>query len=395
MANAPSSIITKTELIRLPKGIGILAYQDIKGLIAHGYITASAPINEQQLQPASLDLRLGGRAYKVDASFLPGRSRVTTKLASCAPIDLSGGAILRTRDVYVIPVMEQFKTPLPTQVRAKANPKSTVGRLDVFTRLITDYGDQFDYVPNRYRGELYLEVSPRSFDVLVHEGTPLSQLRFFRGNAVIPDKRLEAIHEEYPLACMADGTRAEIRTSEGLWVSVDLRGSGSMDIVGYKAAQVDQVIDLDQIGRYDPREFWQIIERPTKPEVRLEPNAFYILASKERLRVPSNLAAEMVSFDPSMGEFRVHYAGFFDPGFGYGAGDIMGTRAVLEVRSHQVPFMLEDGQYIARLRYETMLCRPDKIYGPAAGSSYEHQGLRLGKQFRSDSMGVRQPPLFT
>lgn len=362
---------------------GILPYQRIRDLIDGRHIHSSEPIAEAQLQPASIDLRLGSVAYQVRASFLPtGTSTVLSKVKELklGEVDLSTPAILEKGGVYIIPLLEELN--LPPNILGKANPKSTVGRLDIFTRLITDYGSEFERVPRGYKGKLYVEVAPRTFSILVHVGTRLNQLRFMRGNPPPSDSRLNELHQNETLIYLEDGAPGQAVISKGLWISIDLKGNNKTEVIGYKAKRSAPLIDLDKVGYYDPEEFWDPIARPAKQQIILSPGEFYILASKEKIRVPPGFAAEMVGYDPSVGEFRIHYAGFFDPGFGYGSNDIRGTRAVLEVRSHGVPFLLKHGQHVGRLIYERLLGVPEKVYGTGIGSSYQGQELALSKQFK-------------
>lgn len=369
--------------LRAFRSTGILPCQRIRDLLEAGSIRAAEPVQEGQLQPASIDLRLGPEAFEVRASFLPGaRATVQGKLKdlTLARLDLSSPTALARGRVYIIPLVEELH--LPPNIMGKANPKSTVGRLDVFTRLLTDYGTQFERVPRGYRGKLYAEVAPRTFSVLVHAGTRLNQLRFMRGNPPPSDTSLQALHQQETLIYLDGDEPGPATIARGLWISIDLRGSPGRPLVGYRARRGAPVIDLDRVGYYDPREFWEPIASLPQSELVLQPDDFYLLASRERIRVPPSFAAEMVSYDPFVGEFRIHYAGFFDPGFGYGSDDVKGTRAVLEVRSHEVPFLLRDGQLIGRLIYERLLGLPEKVYGPAIGSSYQQQEVALSKQFR-------------
>jgi dCTP deaminase len=362
---------------------GILPSQKIKELIDVGYIKAQSPIPAAQVQPASMDLRLGPVAYRVRASFLPGKdSTVNKKLDELLmhEIDLSKPAVLEKGCVYIVPLMEELT--LPARISGKVNPKSTTGRLDIFTRLITDYGTEFERIRPGYKGKLYVEIVPRTFSILVHEGTKLNQIRFIRGEPPPSDKKLTELDERDTLVYLEDDVPDEAVISKGLWLSIDLEASGGFDLIGYKAKSHAPLIDLDKINYYDPLEFWEPIGSPKSKNIILNPDDFYILVSKQKVRVPHDFAAEMVAYDPSIGEFRIHYAGFFDPGFGYGKNDIKGTRAVLEVRSHEVPFVLEDGQIIGRLIYERLLEVPDKTYGESIGSSYQSQGLSLSKQFK-------------
>lgn len=368
---------------------GILPSQQIRELINVGYLRAEQEITNDQIQPASIDLRLGSVAYRVRASFLPGEnSRVIRRVDELLmhELDLSRPTVLERGCVYIVPLMEEVS--LPPKISGKANPKSTTGRLDIFTRLITDYGTEFERVKVGYKGKLYAEIVPRTFSVVVHEGTKLNQLRFVQrspGEELAPsDTRLGKLDKEETLVYLDDEEPVKADISNGLWISVDLRGKNEDEVVGYKAKRNAPLIDLDKVSYYSPADFWEPIRLQTVKHLVLDPDDFYILISKQRIRVPPTYAAEMVAYDPSVGEFKIHYAGFFDPGFGYGKNDIKGTRAVLEVRSHEVPFVLEDGQDVGRLIYERLLTQPDKIYGTGIGSSYQSQGLSLSKQFKRD-----------
>jgi dCTP deaminase len=363
---------------------GILPSQTIEELIAAGYITATPAVAPEQIQPSSLDLRLGPVAYRVRASFLSSRNaRVIDKLDEfhLYKLDLTKPTVLERGCAYIVPLMEEMN--LPVDISGKANPKSTTGRLDVFTRLITDYGSEFERVPAGYKGKLYTEIVPRTFSIVVEQGVRLNQLRLRRGNPPSSDSELERLHEQETLVYMANESPADaLISNKSLWLSVDLSGDASSDVIGYKARHNTPLIDLARINYYDPVDYWEPIARTKSRSLVLDPNDFYILASKERVRIPHTFAAEMVPYDPSVGEFRIHYAGFFDPGFGYGADDIKGTHAVLEVRSHEVPFLLEDGQVVGRLVFERLLSAPQKIYGQGTGSSYQHQRLAVSKHFR-------------
>ena len=362
---------------------GVLPSQKVKGLIETGAISACAPFTEEQIQPASIDLRLGRVAYRVQASFLPGRySTVEKKIQELvmSEIDLKRPTVFEKGCVYIVPLMEELV--LPKGISAKANPRSTTGRLDIFTRLLTDYGTEFERVPEGYKGRLYIEIVPRTFTILAREGMRLNQLRFIRGNPPSPDTQLNELNENETLVYLDEDRPGEAQINKGLRVSVNLQGSHHSEIIGYKAKKNAPVIDLQKANYYDPAEFWDMIYTPKTKGIILNPDDFYILASKQKIRIPPDFAAEMVAYDPSMGEFRIHYAGFFDPGFGYGLSDIKGTHAVLEVRSHEVPFLIEDGQIVGRLIYERLLDPSEKVYGTDIGSSYQCQGLSLSKQFK-------------
>ncbi|MGV8954964.1 MAG: 2'-deoxycytidine 5'-triphosphate deaminase [Cypionkella sp.] len=356
---------------------GVIPDQGLRALIAAGAITAVPDIIAGQIQPASLDLRLGQIAYRVRASFLVGAKRtVAERIAEFEmhQIDLSKGAVLEKGCVYVIPLMESLA--LPQGVTAVANAKSSTGRLDLLTRLITDGGSEFDRIPEAYHGPLYAEVCPKSFSVLVRAGQRLNQIRFRQGQAQLTDAELAALHATQPLVS------GEALISEGLGFSVDLKPDHGT-LVGYRAKPHTGVIDLDKIGYYPASEFWE--ELHTKDgRIILDPGAFYILVSREAVTIPPDYAAEMAPFLAMVGEFRVHYAGFFDPGFGHAEAGGKGSRGVLEVRCHEAPFVLEHGQIVGRLVYEKMAIRPETLYGREIASNYQGQGLKLAKQFRVD-----------
>ena len=354
---------------------GILPTQTLRAMIDTGKITADTPITEAQVQPASLDLRLGQVAYRVRASFLAGQGRsVASRIAEFEMhrVDLTNGAVLEKGCVYVVPLMERLA--LPVGITAVANAKSSTGRLDLLTRTITDGGTEFDRIPDGYAGPLYAEVCPRSFSVLVRPGMRLNQIRFRQGEAVLSDAELAALHAFAPLVS------GEAVISNGLGFSVDLRPATG-NLVGYRAKPHTGVIDLEKIGHYPAGEYWEEIST-SEGRIILDPGAFYILVSREAVTIPPDYAAEMAPYLAMVGEFRVHYAGFFDPGFGYAASGGAGSRGVLEVRCHEAPFVLEHGQVVGRLVYERMAERPDTLYGTAIASNYQGQGLKLAKQFR-------------
>lgn len=333
---------------------GILPCQAIDTLIAAGAVTSDTPFDADQVQPASLDLRLSDRGWRVRASFLPGERTVETRIQDVVmhTIDLAGGAVLEKGCVYIVKLQERLN--LPRGVVARANPKSSTGRVDVFVRLMTDRGATFDDVAEGYDGPLYLEIAPQTFSVLVRPGTRLNQLRLKAG----------------------EPPRLETRS-----VGVDLAFENDGGIVGYRGRRHAGLIDLDKVAGHDPADFWEPL-RAQRGELMLDPGEFYILASREAVEIPVDQAAEMTPIDPSVGEFRVHYAGFFDPGFGTDEAHGAGSKGVLEVRTHDTPFMLEHGQIVARLVYEPLTERPDRLYGEG-GSHYQSQGLKLSKHFRA------------
>jgi dCTP deaminase len=354
---------------------GILPAAAIARLCAEGAILLARPVDADQIQPASLDLRLGPKAIRVRASFLPGRKlTVAEKLKdlSLHEIDLRDGAVLETGCVYIVPLQESLR--LPPGTSAAANPKSSTGRLDIFTRVIADNAQEFDKVPDGYEGPLYAEISPRTFSILAREGSRLSQIRFRVGAPMASDALIHELHAREPLI-----TSGDVNIDGGLALSVDLKSFGMDGPVGFRAKRHSALVDVDKKNALEVLDYWEPIWR--EGSLILDPDQFYILASKEAVRVPPTHAAEMVPYNPLVGEFRVHYAGFFDPGFGHSSGEGEGARGVLEVRSHEVPFILEDGQIIGRLVYEPLTETPDKVYGQV-GSNYQKQGLKLSKHFK-------------
>jgi dCTP deaminase len=350
---------------------GVYASQDIEALLASGGISAPTPPVTGQVQPASLDLRLGTRAYRVRASFLAGADRrVADRIPEFAmhEIDLSQGAVLEKGCVYLVPLMETLA--LPSDLSAVANAKSSTGRLDLLTRTITDGGTEFDRILAGYTGPLYAEICPRSFSVLVRPGMRLNQIRFRSGQAQLTDAELAALHAQTPLV---DSPPV---IDNGLGFSVDLAPKAGT-LVGYRAKPHTGVIDLDKLNHYPPADFWEEVHS-TDRRIILDPGAFYILVSREAVSIPPDYAAEMAPYLAMVGEFRVHYAGFFDPGFGHGTP----ARGVLEVRCHEAPFVLEHGQVVGRLVYERMHARPAVLYGQEIASNYQGQGLKLSKHFK-------------
>ncbi len=361
------------------QGTGILPYQQIKALIRDHEIWAEEDIRPEQVQPASLDLRLGPVAYRVRASFLPGENAtVAEKIQQFAlhEIDLRRGAVLEKDCVYVVPLLERLQ--LSSRISAAVNPKSSTGRLDIFTRLIVDRSRAFDEVEAGYQGMIYAEIAPRTFSVIVRQGSRLSQIRFRRGSPNTSASQLRRLQEQFRLV---DDDKASLR-GDSIAVTLDLQGADRNGLVGWKAKKHAELVDVDAKGVYEPLDFWDPISlRPGRGMV-LDPADFYILATREAVVVPPDHAAEMLPSDTQVGEFRVHYAGFFDPGFGYDPAGGQGSRAVLEVRSRDVPFVLEHGQTVGWLRYEKLAAAPDRLYGGSLGSNYQGQGLQLGRQFK-------------
>jgi len=357
---------------------GIFSRRLIAALHDAGGLIADWPLDQDQIQPASLDLRLGARAFRVRASFLPGPEHsVAERIEDLKlhEIDLSDGAVLERGCVYLVPLAETLA--LPEEVSATTNPKSSTGRLDIFTRVICDRARGFDAVPAGYKGPLYLEISPRTFPVLVRRGSRLSQIRFRTGDTRLSVAEHRALHQAETLVF---DPNADI--GEGVSLSIDLKGEGGGGLIGFRSKRHTAVVDVDKKATLDVLDFWDPLVNRGHDDLILDPDEFYILVSRESVHVPPDYAAEMVPFDPLVGEFRVHYAGFFDPGFGHSEAGGAGSRAVLEVRSREVPFLVGHGQTIGRLIYERMAERPEKLYGSDIGSNYQAQHLKLSKHFK-------------
>jgi dCTP deaminase len=373
---------------------GVLAYQDLHAAVRDGWITAEVPLEERQFQPASLDLRLGRAAYQLRASFLPLRESVRQRLHGrqidftdpnlvIETLQLDQGATLQRGVIYLVELQESLQ--LPPGVRGRCNPKSTTGRLDIFTRVIADRTPRFDEVKPGYRGPLFVEVSPRSFPIRVQTGVSLSQVRLVRGESLLSENEVHAVYTADPLLYNDDDeplAADDAIGDGGLSMGIDLSGRKTDGIIGYRARANPQAVDLSRVDFYDPAEFWEPIRERNRDSYILEADRFYVLVSKERIRVLPQLAAEMSVYDIGAGEIRTHYAGFFDPGFGFGDGTLLGTKAVLEVRAREVPVVLYDGQTLFSVRLERLTGRPERVYGTDVGSSYQNQTLTLSKQFK-------------
>ena len=364
---------------------GVLPSQWLRKARDAGVIASPTyTLDDAQIQPASVDLRLGDWAHRLRCSFLPGRDTVLDRLPAFEMdrLDLRDGAVLERNRPYLIPLCESLA--LPADLAGRANPKSSTGRLDIFTRVITDRGHVFDDVAAGYRGALYLEVISRSFTVRVRRGLSLNQLRLRRPAPTVPvtDSELRAVHRGNPLVSVAGQVPSaeDLPVGDGLFLSLALPDAGAP--VGWRARKNSRLLDLTAVGAHDPDDFWE----PVLPErgggVVLEPEEFYLLLSREQVRVPPDLAAEMTAYDPTNGELRAHYAGFFDPGFGHGPGMPSGSQAALEVRAHDVPFMVADGQRVCRLSFERMAETPDVLYG-TTDSHYQFQTGALSKHFHA------------
>ncbi len=386
-------------MLNLPPGKdGVLPSQYLHAAVEAGVISAGGfTVPRENVQPASLDLRLGEVAYRIRCSFLPGRHPVEQRVKDYVIDELDlhrEGAVLETNRPYLIPLKERLA--LPANVRGKANPKSSTGRLDVFTRVITDGSYRFDEIVEGYTGNLYLEVVPLSFAIRVREDLSLNQLRLSVGRPELSDAGLRAFHADQPLLFrhgepVADG---DLAIDDGLFLSLDLRGDRS-GRVGYRARDNAPLLDMTRVGGLEPEAYWEHVKGEEGDRIVLTPQRFYLLMSDESVTIPPDLAAEMMAYDPTSGELRTHYAGFFDPGFGYDeAGLFQGSRAALEVRAHDVPFMIEHGQRVCRLTFERMLEEPETLYGRGIGSSYQQQEETLGKHFlprREDQLVLGTP----
>ncbi|MGH9006199.1 MAG: 2'-deoxycytidine 5'-triphosphate deaminase [Acidimicrobiales bacterium] len=380
--------------IDLPAGAaGVLARRHLLEAIATGVIAADDPVPEANVQPASLDLRLGEVAYRMRCSFLPGADTVERKLKDHVidEIDLrEEGGVLETNRPYLVPLKERLA--LPPEIRAKANPKSSTGRVDVFTRVITDHGFRFDEVATGYRGPLWLEIVPLSFAIGVREGLSLNQLRLSVGRTQLSDEEIAEFHAQTHHLLLKDGVPVppdRLALADGLFLSLDLRGDAD-GRVGHQAKPNAPRLNLHAGAPVDPAPYFEPVRREGGNRIVLAPQRFYLLMSDEAVSIPPELASEMTAYDPTSGELRTHYAGFFDPGFGFDAGPNDGSRAALEVRAHDVPFMIEHGQRVCKLTFDRMLEPPDVLYGSGIGSSYQHQEETLGKHFRRPSR--RRPP---
>jgi len=368
---------------------GILTHADIESLVERGAVTADHPFEAGQIQPTSLDLRLGRTAHRMCAGFLPHRHAVEDRLQSMRAhrIDLADGAVLERGHIYLIPLLEELR--LPKDVSARCNPKSSTGRIDLFTRVITDRNERFDDVAPGYHGRLWLEVMPRSFPVRARTGIRLNQIRFVRGPSALDNAAHRAEHQQTALVTSTRGdslSQDQLVVDRGFHLTVSLQPSEQSGggCIGYRAKRFTDIVDLDAIGSHDADRFFEAIRATNDTQLLLEPEEFYIFRSRERLRVPPHLAAEMLAYDVGIGELRTNYAGFFDAGFGFGKdGSERGTPAVLEVRPHDIPFLIDDGQVLFRMEFHRTTRPCTRLYGDAnAGSNYAQQDLTLAKYFQ-------------
>jgi dCTP deaminase len=369
----------------LESAAGVLPSQHLRAAIAQEWMVAGPwRIPSESVQPASVDLRLGEHAWALRCSFLPDSdSTVEEKIEDLAfeQVDLRDGATLERDRPYLVPLIEELR--LPGHIRAKANPKSSTGRLDVFTRVLTDRNHRFDEIAAGYHGKLYLEVVPRTFAIRVRTGLALNQVRLMSADAQLSDEELLALHASCPLLYL-DSTPlggSELSIANGLFLSLDASGPETAT-VGYRAKKNSLPIDLTRVGALRWEDYWEPVHPESGGRIVLEPEVFYLLLSSEGVSIPPAYAAEMLAYDPTAGELRTHYAGFFDPGFGFSRDrSACGSRAALEVRARDVPFMVEHGQPVCKLAFERMAGEPDVLYGEDVGSNYQGQQTMLSKHF--------------
>ncbi len=362
---------------------GILPAKWLRAAVQDSVVHSGYTIPGENYQPASLDLRLGETAYSLQCSFLPYSGPVENRLPelTIGEIDIRDGAILEKNRPYLIPLLEGLR--LPPGIHARTNPKSSTGRLDIFTRVITDNSDRFDDVIDGYEGQLYLEVFSRSFTIKVKTRLSLNQIRLFKGDSRCGPGELLSAHQDSPIILPEAGQRGQLtqpNEDNSVGLSVNLKGSSRG--IGYRAKKNSALLDLSRISHYHADDFWEPVYAGRDRPLILEPEEFYLLSSTEAVCIPPEYAAEMTAYETSSGELRTHYAGFFDPGFGYGEdGRLGGVQPVLEIRAHDVPFMIGPGQKVCTLTFERMLESPAHWYGPRVGSSYQEAGRILSKHF--------------
>lgn len=384
MNSKGKSVTTHTK--QTSDNLGILSANQLRYAVEAGQIKSQIALTDDQIQPASLDLRLGHRAWRIQASFLPGSGQTVLdkiKRFSMYELDLTDECVFETGCVYIVELIESLN--LDDDLSGMANPKSSTGRLDVFTRLICDRAEEFESVNQGYKGPLYAEISPRTFSIKVRQGSRLSQLRLRRAGKTLTDADHTDLQNKYKLVRFNDETSVSI--NDGIGLSVNLIPHPTTGLIGWRARKHAGLIDVDQVAKQPATSFWEAVTTKNlfQDGLILNPDEFYILASQEFVCVPAEYAAEMRAYDTRVGEFRAHYAGFFDPGFGMSKIGATPTRAVLEVRSHDVPFIIEQGQTVCRLVYEPMAEVPDHLYGEQGSrSSYQSQGLKLAKHFYQD-----------
>ena len=353
---------------------GSLTFDDYKKLIKDKEIETK-DFNQSRVQPSSMDLTLSNECYELRYSFLSPKGKIRNKLKtlSIKRYDLTNGLVFKKNHTYLVRLNEKLNLNSP--IKGKCNPKSSTGRLDIFCRVILDYTDEYEKVPYGYSGDIFLEVTTRAFDIFLTKGDSLNQMRLTNiSNDFIRDEDLRKFHNNEAIIFDQNDYLLKPNISSGLKISVDL--SSKDQIIAYKAKKKSPKLIFSKKHIHDPRKYWEFIKKDNG-NLTIFPNEFFILKSKQKIRIPKTMAAEMVPYDTSIGDFRVHYAGFFDPGF----GDRNGSYAVLEVKTHEVPFNIEDGQYIARLIFENLNKNTDFTYGSKINSNYQNQELALSKHF--------------
>ncbi len=362
---------------------GTLPDEGIAALIEAEAIASGSGIDGTQVQPASLDLSLGEAAWWMPGSVLPLPGEpveaLLERFARCR-LDLSRPEVFVRGQVYVVRLDERLA--LPEGLAAYANGKSSIGRIDVQTRVLTDENPRYDKVPPGYRGPLYLEVIPKSFDIRVRAKDRLNQAIFYRDRRRLGAAALAEVHGRCPLVRAPGEGLAGFRRNSGLLLTLDLE----QPVVGWVAKRSLEPIDLAQVHFHDPSEYFDPIPKPRRGALFLSREAFYIFSTHERVVVPPELAAEMLPYDTSAGEFRAHYAGFFDPGFGWGAaGELGGTPAVLEVRPYEDDLLVRHRQPVCKMAFEQLTAAPRQLYGQGQSHYAEQRGPRLSKYFEEIS----------
>ncbi|MDA1284586.1 MAG: 2'-deoxycytidine 5'-triphosphate deaminase [Proteobacteria bacterium] len=332
--------------------MSILIKKNIEELIKKKIILITSSFNKSQIQPASLDLTLSSNCYRIKASFIPNNKKVSQLIESLAlsKINLNNENLLEKNCIYLCELNEHLN--LNNAYSAKSNPKSTTGRLDIFTRLITDYGKEYDVVDRGYNGKLYLEIIPQSFSIIVKKGLSLNQIRFYKDHLII---------------------NSFIKSQD---ISIYIKKN---EICAYKAIKNTSAINLNKLNHYKINDFWETII-PKNNNFIIEKDEFYILRSLENIKIKDTIAAELEPFGDNFGNFRVHYAGFFDPGFG---NNKLGTPAVFELRAYDTPFYVENKQKVARLNFYKLIEKSINTYGKKIKSNYHNQKLKLAKQFKN------------
>ncbi|MBI29421.1 MAG: 2'-deoxycytidine 5'-triphosphate deaminase [Pelagibacteraceae bacterium] len=357
---------------------GALAYQNYKFLIENNIINSNNRIPDESIQPASIDLRLGNFAYRVSSSFLTINKTVEDRIKNFIidKIDISQGHLFKKNQIYIVEVQESLN--LDSKLSGKCNPKSSTGRLDILSRVISDYSSEYEVIKPGYKGKIYLEITSKTFNIVFTEGDKLSQLRLRKNNIVTTnDRELIGLHKLSPLLYNKNHKAIKPLINNGLKITAAVFNDD--EPIAYKAKKDSPEIFFNKLRFHNKKDYWVSINKTKKNSLIIEPNEFYILKSKEKIKISRNLAAEMIPYDSEIGEFRAHYAGFFDPGFG---NEMKGSHAVLEIKTYEVPFAVEDGQIIARLIFEKLAEEPTKIYGEGIKSNYQNQGLALSKHFR-------------